>query len=145
MIVFAGLTINTIFWFIPLFLLALLKLIIPFAAIRRFITNVLMGIAENWVSVNTFWLGLTSNIDWRGEGFDNLKRDGWYLVIANHQTWVDIVVLQALFNRRVPLLKFFIKQQLVWFPFLGIAWWALDMPFMKRYSASYLAKNPQLY
>lgn len=144
MIVFAGLTLNTIFWFTPLFLLAIVKLLIPIAGIRRFITNVLMWIGENWVSVNTFWLGLTSNIDWRGEGFDGLKRDGWYLVIANHQTWVDIVVLQALFNRRVPFLKFFIKQELIWFPFLGIAWWALDMPFMKRYSASYLAKNPHM-
>lgn len=143
-IVFAGLTINTIFWFIPIFLLAILKLLIPIAVVRRFITNGLMRIGENWVSVNTVWLGLTSNIDWRGEGFEHLKKDGWYLVIANHQTWVDIVVLQALFNRRVPFLKFFIKQELIWFPFLGIAWWALDMPFMKRYSASYLAKNPHM-
>lgn len=143
-IVFAGLTFNTIFWFVPLFLLAIVKLLIPVAAIRRFITRVLMGIGENWVSVNTVWLGLTSNIDWRGEGLEELRRNGWYLVVANHQTWVDIVVLQALFNRRVPFLKFFIKQELIWFPFLGIAWWALDMPFMKRFSASYLAKNPHM-
>jgi 1-acyl-sn-glycerol-3-phosphate acyltransferase len=27
---------------------------------------------------------------------------------------------------------------------LGIAWWALDMPFMKRYSPSFLAKNPHM-
>lgn len=141
---FAGLTINTIFWFVPLFLLALVKLIVPLAGVRRMLTRVLMWIGENWVSVNTAWLGLTSAIDWQGEGLESLQREGWYLVIANHQTWVDIVVLQALFNRRVPFLKFFIKQQLVWFPFLGVAWWALDMPFMKRYSASYLAKNPHM-
>lgn len=144
MIVFAGFTINTVVWFTPLFLLSIVKLLIPIAIVRRFITNVLMRIGENWVSVNTYWLGLTSNIDWRGEGFESLRKGGWYLVIANHQTWVDIVVLQALFNRRVPFLKFFIKQELIWFPFLGIAWWALDMPFMKRYSASYLAKNPHM-
>lgn len=141
---FAGLTVNTIFWFIPLFLLALIKLIIPFAFVRRGITRLLMAIGENWVSVNTVWLGAVARIDWQGDGLNTLSRKGWYLVIANHQTWVDIVVLQALFNRRVPFLKFFIKQQLIWFPFLGIAWWALDMPFMKRYSASYLAKNPHM-
>lgn len=143
-IVFTGLTINTIFWFVPLFLLAIVKLLIPIAGVRRFITRILMGIGENWVSVNTAWLGMTGSIDWRGAGLDGLRRDGWYLVIANHQTWIDIVVLQAVFNRRVPFLKFFIKQQLIWFPFLGVAWWALDMPFMKRYSASYLAKNPHM-
>ena len=63
-------------------------------------------------------------------------------MIANHQTWVDIIVLQTVLNRRIPFLKFFIKQELIWFPFLGIAWWAMDMPFMKRYSKSYLAKHP---
>ncbi|MEL7186908.1 MAG: acyltransferase [Pseudomonadota bacterium] len=142
--VFAGLTVNTIFWFIPILVLAIVKLLIPVPPVRRSITRILMWCGENWVSVNTVWLGLTSSIDWRGDGLDNLERDGWYLVIANHQTWVDIVALQAIFNRRVPFLKFFIKQELVWFPFLGIAWWALDMPFMKRYSASYLAKNPHM-
>ena len=29
-------------------------------------------------------------------------------------------------------------------PFLGLAWWALDFPFMKRYSQSFLRKNPHL-
>ena len=77
-------------------------------------------------------------------GVEGLLRDGWYLVIANHQTWVDIVILQAVFNRRIPFLKFFIKQELIWFPLLGIAWWAMDMPFMKRFSPSYLAKNPHM-
>jgi len=46
-------------------------------------------------------------------------------------------------NRRIPFLKFFIKQELIWFPFLGLAWWAMDMPFMKRYSKSYLARHPE--
>ncbi len=141
-LVFAGLTVNTIFWFVPLLALAMVKLLLPIAPLRRGITRVLMWIGESWVAVNTHWLGMTSSIDWRGNGLDSLRRDGWYMVVANHQTWVDILVLQAVFNRRVPFLKFFIKQELIWFPFLGIAWWALDMPFMKRYSASYLAKHP---
>ncbi|MGB1091225.1 MAG: acyltransferase, partial [Oceanobacter sp.] len=67
----------------------------------------------------------------------------WYLVISNHQSWVDIFVLQRCLHGRIPLLKFFIKQQLIWVPFLGLAWWALDFPFMKRYSKSYLEKHPE--
>ncbi len=103
-----------------------------------------MWIGQNWISFNTFWLSRSGSIQWENRGVENLRRDGWYLIIANHQTWVDIVVLQQAFNRRVPFLKFFIKQQLIWFPLLGMAWWAMDMPFMKRYSASYLARNPHM-
>ncbi len=141
---FGGLTVNTIFWFIPLFFLAVLKLLLPVPALRRLITLALMWCGENWISFNTLLMRYGAKVDIESHGLENLKSDGWYLVIANHQTWVDILVLQAVFNRRVPFLKFFIKQQLIWFPVLGVAWWALDMPFMKRYSPSYLAKNPHM-
>ena len=143
-LVFAGFAINTIFWFLPIFALALLKLLLPVPVLRTRITRVLMAIGENWISVNKWLLGTFGSIDWRLYGGDTLRRDEWYLIISNHQTWVDILVLQALFNRRIPFLKFFIKQQLIWFPFLGIAWWAMDMPFMKRYSAAYLSRNPHM-
>jgi 1-acyl-sn-glycerol-3-phosphate acyltransferase len=54
------------------------------------------------------------------------------------------LVLQRIFNRKIPFLKFFLKQQLIWVPFLGLAWWALDFPFMRRYSKAFLAKHPEL-
>jgi len=47
-------------------------------------------------------------------------------------------------NGRIPLLKFFIKQELIWVPLLGIAWWSLDFPFMKRFSAEFLKENPSM-
>jgi 1-acyl-sn-glycerol-3-phosphate acyltransferase len=143
-LVFAGITVNTLFWFVPILPLAVLKLLLPIAAARASITRVLMAIGENWISVNTMILTRAASIDWQVRGVETLRRDHWYLVIANHQTWVDILVLQSAFNRRIPFLKFFIKQQLIWFPVLGFAWWALDMPFMKRYSAGYLARNPHM-
>jgi 1-acyl-sn-glycerol-3-phosphate acyltransferase len=143
-LVFGGLAVNTFFWFLPLLLLAVAKLLIPLAAPRAALTRALMKIGESWISVNTALLQAVASIDWRIEGAGELQREGWYLVIANHQTWVDILVLQGVFNRRIPFLKFFIKQQLIWFPLLGFAWWAMDMPFMKRYSAAYLARNPHM-
>jgi 1-acyl-sn-glycerol-3-phosphate acyltransferase len=36
------------------------------------------------------------------------------------------------FLGRIPFLKFFLKQELIWVPVIGLAWWALDFPFMKR-------------
>lgn len=143
-LVFSGFSINTIFWFIPIFLLAIIKLLLPVAPLRRAITRVLMALGENWITVNSALLLTAGSIDWQARGLEGLRRDGWYLVTVNHQTWVDILVMQYVFNRRIPFLKFFIKQQLIWFPLLGVAWWAMDMPFMKRYSASYLAKNPHM-
>lgn len=142
-VTFGGLALNTIFWFVPLFIVALVKFVLPFAPVRRVVNPLLMWFGENWITVNRLVLAGSGSLEWRAEGAESLRRDGWYLVLANHQTWVDIVVLQSVFNRRIPFLKFFIKQELVWFPLLGVAWWALDMPFMKRYSPSYLARHPE--
>lgn len=140
---FIIITLNTIFWIVPILLLALIKLLLPFAAVRRALTRLLMICAENWISVNAIIFGFMNNTRWHTRGLDGLSRDEWYLVIVNHQSWVDIVILQTLLNRRIPLLKFFIKKQLMWFPFLGLGFWALDMPFMQRHSKSYLAKHPE--
>ena len=57
---------------------------------------------------------------------------------------VDILVLQHCLNRRIPLLKFFLKQQLIWVPVMGLAWWALEFPFMRRHSEAYLQQHPEM-
>jgi len=142
-VVFAAIALNTVLWCVPLFLLAVFKLLMPLRKARRAITRLLMMIGELWVGGNAILLGLHRSAVLDARGLEGLNSRGWYLVIANHQTWSDIVILQTVFNRRIPFLKFFIKQELIWFPLLGIAWWALDMPFMKRYSKSYLARHPE--
>ena len=143
LLTFIACAINTVVCFTPLFLLAILKLIVPLGGFRWLVTNWLMKIGEAWVGFNSLIFSLVNDTRWEVHGIEGLKRDSWYLLLANHSTWVDIVVMQTVFNRRIPFLKFFIKQELIWFPFLGIAWWALDMPFMKRYSKSYLARHPE--
>ena len=143
-LMFGAFALNTLFWFVPILFLAVVKLLVPIAAVRRSISRILMWIGESWIGLNTILLETAGSIDWRVEGADELRRNEWYLVISNHQTWVDILVLQTALNRRIPFLKFFIKQQLIWFPVLGFAWWAMDMPFMKRYSTAYLKRNPHM-
>ena len=135
--------INTLIWTLPLFCLSLLKFVIPIPAFRRFVTRVLHWLVAHWVLVNNLTQRLFYDIHWEVTGLENLRPKGWYLVVANHQSWVDILVLQRVFNRRIPLLTFFIKKELIWFPLLGQAWWALDFPFMKRYSTAYLKKHPE--
>ncbi len=135
-------TINVILCSVPLLLLAVIKLLVPVRGWRVVMSRGLVACAEFWISVNKVILGLTQSIRWEVRGLEALRRREWYLMISNHQSWVDILVLQAVFNRRVPFLKFFIKHQLIWVPFLGMAWWALDMPFMKRYTREYLERYP---
>ncbi|MEZ5727953.1 MAG: acyltransferase [Burkholderiaceae bacterium] len=137
------LVVNTLFWCLVLFVLALVKLLLPIAPLRRRLDAVLNAIATAWVSGNSAWMRLTQRTDWQVEGIEPFTPRGWYLVVANHQSWVDIFVLQRLFNRRIPLLKFFLKQELIYVPVIGLAWWALDFPFMRRHSEAYLLKHPE--
>lgn len=138
------LVINTLFWCALLLMLSLVKLVLPFAPVRGLIDPVLNGIATAWIACNSGWMRLTQRTRWDVQGIDTLAYRGWYLVNANHQSWVDIFVLQHTLNRRIPLLKFFLKQQLIYVPVIGLAWWALDFPFMKRHSKADLRKNPAL-
>jgi 1-acyl-sn-glycerol-3-phosphate acyltransferase len=115
---------------------------LPFASLRRLFDRVLPWLAENWISCNSAWMHLTQKTKWDVQGLTGLNYNGWYLIISNHQSWVDIFVMQHLLNRRIPLMKFFLKRELIWVPVMGIAWWALDFPFVRRYSRQYLKKYP---
>ena len=137
--------INTIFWCTPLFILVIAKAIVPVEWWRRRCSRLLNAIAENWIWVNNQNQKLIArNPQLEVQGIEALKRSEWYLVLANHQSWVDILVLQRIFHKQIPFLKFFIKKELFWFPLLGQAWWAMDFPFVKRYTKSYLQKKPHL-
>ena len=123
---------STLFHISFLLPLALVKLVLPVRMVRRVIDAVLSAIAESWIGVNKFWMNAVGRTRWQVTGLDGLRHRGWYLVSCNHQSWVDILVLQWVFNRKIPLLKFFIKHELIYVPVMGLAWWALDFPFMKR-------------
>lgn len=138
------LLLNTLFWIGPLMALALVRLVLPFQWVRRHIDPGLNAIATTWIAGNSGWMRLTQRTVWDVQGVDGLAYHDWYLVNSNHRGAVDIFALQHVLNRRIPLLKFFIKQQLLYVPIMGLAWWALDFPFMKRHSLAALRKNPEL-
>jgi 1-acyl-sn-glycerol-3-phosphate acyltransferase len=136
------LTLNVIFWVSVLFFFSILKFLLPITAIRRRIDPILLWIAENWIAGNVRWMNWTQKTVWDVKGDVDLDYRGWYLVVCNHQSWADIFVLQKLLNRRIPLMKFFLKRELIWVPLMGLAWWALDFPFLRRPSAEHLKKHP---
>jgi len=138
------LVVNTILWCVPFYIVGVAKVVVPIDGWRRTCARLLMWLAEGWISCNSFFLDLVHEIEWDVRGMEGLRHNAWYLVGCNHQTWADIPILQRTFNRRVPFLKFFLKQELIWVPLLGLAWWFLDYPFMRRYSRGTLERNPEL-
>jgi 1-acyl-sn-glycerol-3-phosphate acyltransferase len=137
-------TISTLVLTSAVIVLAIGKFLAPPGAALNFVRRVLSGIAELWASINNLLLSLSRKTRWDVEIPPALDRKGCYLVNSNHQSWVDILVLQRCFNRRLPFFRFFLKSQLIRVPFLGLTWWALDYPFMKRASKAQLKRQPGL-
>lgn len=137
------LLLNTLVLICPLMVFALLKLVLPGRG-RDYASWAVMWIAETWSEIDKAIFALCIPTLWDIRGIEKLRQDTSYLCVSNHQSWVDIPALIESLNRRVPFFKFFLKKELIWVPLLGLAWWALDYPFMKRYSKAFLDKHPEL-
>jgi 1-acyl-sn-glycerol-3-phosphate acyltransferase len=137
-------SITTVMVFFPILFLAVFKLLIPLAPFQKQLHRALDWCASQWMSFNNWQQSvlLPTKID--TQGFEDLSLEQWYLMVANHQSWVDILVILRLFNGRIPYIKFFLKQSLLYIPFMGFCFWALDFPFMRRYSKAQLEKHPEL-
>jgi 1-acyl-sn-glycerol-3-phosphate acyltransferase len=138
----ALLGLNTLVIALSLVPPALAKLLLPFKPVRRVCDRLMNALASRWVANNNAWIAAVHPAArWDVQGVDGLHPRGWYLVSSNHQSWVDILVLQRIFHGHIPFLKFFLKQELIWVPVIGLAWWALDFPFMKRGKGSGAKQN----
>ncbi|WXL26325.1 acyltransferase [Ectopseudomonas mendocina] len=135
---------NTITLIGPMLIVALGKFVLPGKPLKNACSRLVMWIAETWAEINKLIFATLLPVQWDIRGNADLRQSTSYLVISNHQSWVDIPALVQAFNRKTPYFKFFLKQELIWVPFLGLAFWALDYPFMKRYSKAYLAKHPEM-
>ncbi|TVS14092.1 MAG: acyltransferase [Wenzhouxiangella sp.] len=138
------LTLNSLLHIAPLLVIALLKAVLRFGPVRVACDRWLMAIVASWIDVNSWMMDHLTSLRIEVEGLPEPMPDGHFLMLSNHQSWVDIPVLQKVFNRRLPMLRFFLKSQLIWVPLLGLAWWALDFPFMKRYTREQIERKPEL-
>ncbi|WP_133479567.1 acyltransferase [Cognatilysobacter segetis] len=141
---FLLIALSTVAHVVPLLVVSLVKAVLPVDRVRRASDPLLTGIAESWIAVNGRLLDSFTRTRIALQMDATLHRDGHYLMLANHQSWVDIIVMQKVFNRRIPLMRFFLKRQLFWVPLLGLAWWALDFPFMGRYTPRQIKQRPEL-
>lgn len=137
------LLIDTLLMIVPLLLLALLRLLLPGRRLRAACGRGVMWCAGHWVTIGKRIFARLLPTVWDIRGSAGLRRDRSYLLVCNHQSWVDIPALLEAFSGRVPFFKFFLKQELIWIPLLGLAFWALDYPFMKRHAKAYLERHPE--
>ncbi|EPF0317196.1 acyltransferase [Enterobacter chuandaensis] len=128
---------------VPIIVAGIVKLLLPVPAVWRAVSAFCNFMMYCWCEGLAILLCLNPHLKWDVEGLESLNKKNWYLLICNHHSWADIVVLCVLFRKHIPMNKYFLKQQLAWVPFIGLACWALDMPFMKRYSRSYLIRHPE--
>lgn len=136
-----NLLVMAILFLYPVLILKIIFHVIP--PVRNFFGRIMVWCVEQWTRNNHVIMNTLMNIEWDVEINGDLDRKKSYLAVGNHQAWMDIFVMQRVYSGKTPLPRFFIKHTLIYLPILGLAWWGLDMPFMKRYTKEYLAKHPE--
>lgn len=139
---------NATFWGTCIALLGIVKFGIqitaPRSPARTRVILMLAWLATRWTSGNDRIFDLMLPTRWEIDGVgDEVNPEGRYLIISNHVSWVDIFALFRAFQGRAAFIRFFLKRELFWAPIVGQACWALEFPFMRRYTPEYLEKHPE--
>jgi 1-acyl-sn-glycerol-3-phosphate acyltransferase len=127
-----------------IFILGLVKFLLPIKFIHTILNFIINILWRGWAVVNLLIINLTNPVQWEIDKEESFDKNSWYLLICNHISWVDIMVITQFALNRLPSPKFFLKDELKKVPFVGMAAWGMDMPFMKRYSRSFVEKHPEL-
>lgn len=137
--------INLVIFALLILLGAVFVYIIPNQRWRHVGTYYLLKLPVLWVDLNKLILQINAHGKIVMQNQAKLNPKGWYIVVSNHQTWVDILIVNYVFNRKLPVFKFFMKRELLWtLPFAGLACYVLGFPFMRRHSRTEIRKNPEL-
>ena len=142
----AFLMLNTVVWFVPICLLGAIRRVSP-EPLRSACGTGLDASLRGWVACAAAMAATLKVTRLRVDSAADsppLRRDAWYLLIANHQSWADILVLAFAFRRRMPPPKFFTKRELIWLPLVGLALWMLEYPFVRRHGRERLRTAPAL-
>lgn len=135
---------NTVLVCLFLYPVGIVRWALPDSRVKR-----ALGLPMDWMI--DVWVFVMRGVI-RGLGISDLRIEmppdlngaqTWNLVISNHQSWADIVVLQSAFFMRIPRLKFFTKRQLLWMPVVGLAMWFLGFPYVYRLTPEQLKAHPE--
>lgn len=123
----------------------LISLVSPlklFSPTQKLSYQLAAGIAGFWADFMR-WLLTTIQTDYVITG-DRLDPRGTYLILANHQSWIDIMMVMVVLGKGTTLPRFFMKWELVYMPVINICAWVLDFPIMRRYTQEDIKDRPEL-
>ena len=129
---------NLTLWCVPLLALLTLRTLVPPARPRaRAAAEAIYRIA---VRFDDWWLQRVSRAVWRDPQLA-LDRHRACIVVANHQSWSDIFLIQSAIARRGPVVKFLCKRELAWIPILGLIFVAFDFPMLRRRASGGMSES----
>ncbi|MGH8492721.1 MAG: acetyltransferase [Moraxellaceae bacterium] len=128
---FLSLSAMITFWFVMLLPGVLLRCV-PVYRLQRLGSRYCVWMARSWVGSNALLLRLLHPVRWQINMEGEMDPSRSYLLISNHQSWADILVIFDVFHRRTPFARFFLKRDLLYVPIIGVVCWAMDFPFMTR-------------
>ena len=135
------LMVNSFGGSIPLWLMGATKIITG----SQIADKTVISITNHWISSNNAVIdNILPKKDWRISLPDDVNTQGKYLLVSNHQSWVDTSIVQYISEKRLPLTRFFTKFELIYIPVVGQAFYFLDFPMMRRHSKEAIVKNPAL-
>lgn len=129
---------------LPLIFLALIRLILPFKVVLDTVDALNQLAFRGFCAHNNLLMRITTKVKWDIQGVENVKVNGSCIIISNHLSWTDIVMICHIYRGRIPITKFFLKQSLIFIPIIGQACYAIGMPFLRRYTRAQILKNPKL-
>lgn len=135
---------NLGFWGGCIIVFGLVRFLLPIKSVRTLLLDLMHRLYSTFAIISVAMIKIFNRLEIRIDIDEPLSKQKWYLITANHISYLDIILLIDFCAPRIPPPKFFLKQQLIWLPFVGLAAWAMDMPFMRRYTQAFLEKNPHL-
>lgn len=133
-----------IFWGGVMIMPAALIKLIPYRPLQRLCSRWAVWMASYFAGTTQLIYRLFHPTQWQVDIRAELDPRKNYLLICNHQSQTDILLLFDVFHQRIPLVRFFLKRELLYVPIIGIGCWAMDFPFMKRHSRAAVTANPAL-
>lgn len=110
----------------------ILQFLCPARSWRARLDEAMNAIYKQWVS------GLLGTHRWlyhpqiKIQIHGELDEQKSYLILANHQSWMDIFLIFTLRQKQSARLRFLLKRVLIFIPFVGLVIWIMGFPFLRR-------------
>ncbi len=135
---------NMSLWGGLIIIFGLLRFLLPIKVINQVLLKLMHRLYLSFGIISVAMIKIFNPIEIQIDIDEPLSKQKWYLITVNHISYLDIILLIDFCAPRIPPPKFFLKKELIWLPFVGLSAWALDMPFMRRYSKAFIDKHPHL-